>query len=87
MTRVKCLAYNTTVVKTTMDPFLPAHANATRSEHAAPYRSVFPLLHRVVRHRLGVRVLLAGYARPSRYALSGMGPFTTTIQILAIYFK
>jgi len=55
VTRLEYQAYTELAVKTMTDIFLSAHANATRSKHAAlSGPPVSPLLHCVVHHRLGV---------------------------------
>ena len=48
-------AYSKLALKMMSDTFSSVHANAIRSEHAAPSEPpVSPLLHCVVHHRLGV---------------------------------
>jgi len=55
VTRLEYQAYSKMAVKTMTDIFISAHANATRSEHAASSGPpVSPLLHCVVHHRLGI---------------------------------
>jgi len=55
VTRLEYQAYSKLALKLMTDIFFSIHANATRSEHAAPSGPpVSPLLHCAVHHRLGV---------------------------------